>query len=263
MKDAGFSVGGVDVAIDPKLPFMGYTRPSGEGFQVVISGAAVESGMLEGLLVHEFSHVYRMKTNHPSHDGRIVADVLKRLERQAESEEYRRRILHDLVNHIQDLYADDISIPAMKEAGYASEEQLAAFFQDWVKDAPVTPDDTERDAWANASILVNNARAIAQLERHRIEDIEGRAGEANTRFLRAVPRAARGHFEPFRRILADLPMSLTEAEYRRILTGYVDRFLELVRALRLVSSNADERDVSIFRREIDEWASEPPMHGGD
>ncbi len=54
MRDAGYNIGkDVDVVVDPKLPFMGYTVPQSGRFKIVVSGMTVESGLLEGLLVHE------------------------------------------------------------------------------------------------------------------------------------------------------------------------------------------------------------------
>src|SRR6266516_4683837 len=67
MTSAGFKVGNnVKVTVDPELPFMGYTMPQGRGFTIVVAGGAIGSGMLEGLLVHEMSHKYRIETIHPT-----------------------------------------------------------------------------------------------------------------------------------------------------------------------------------------------------
>src|SRR5437870_11119979 len=69
MKKTGFDIGTkVKVVVDPKLPFMGYTMPQGGNFTIVVSGGAVGSGILEGLLVHDMWHVYSIQTNHPSHN---------------------------------------------------------------------------------------------------------------------------------------------------------------------------------------------------
>src|SRR3990170_7954035 len=79
MEKAGYAIGdNVSVVVDPDLPFMGYTFPSGGRFTIVASGAAVDSGMLEGLLVHEISHIYRMKSKHPSHDAEIINAAIAR-----------------------------------------------------------------------------------------------------------------------------------------------------------------------------------------
>src|SRR5437762_14369346 len=73
MRKAGYDIGTkVKVVVDPQLPFMGYTMPQGGNFTIVVSGGAVGSGLLEGLLVHEMSHVYRIRTNHPSHNSQIL-----------------------------------------------------------------------------------------------------------------------------------------------------------------------------------------------
>ena len=266
MRDAGFDVGGaVRVAVDPKLPFMGYSRPQGDGFQVVVSGAAVGSGMLEGLLIHEMSHIYRMQTGHPSHDGRIISDVLEQVGKHRLSEDYRQKIAHEIINHIEDLYADDISLAVMKDRAFVSEDRLVAFLQDWVKDSPVRSQDATRDAWVNASLLVNNARALAQMDRHHIDDLGGRAATANRRFLSRLPPEAAQHFERFCNFLADLPKDLTDAKYRRMLSGYLEDFLKLVEVLQAPFRQvpSEESEETILRREIEEWATDPPMHGGD
>src|SRR5437667_9927702 len=73
MKKAGYDIGTkVKVVVDPQLPFMGYTMPQGGNFTIVVSGGAIGSGLLAGLLIHEMSHIYRMQTNHPSHNGQIL-----------------------------------------------------------------------------------------------------------------------------------------------------------------------------------------------
>ena len=110
MENAGYAIrGDVRVLVDPNLGFMGYTFPKDEKFTIVVSGAAVESGLLEGLLVHELSHVYRIVAKHPSHNGEIINEVMGPFERQGFTREYQQKIMHDLVNHLEDLYADDIA----------------------------------------------------------------------------------------------------------------------------------------------------------
>lgn len=228
MRRAGFEIGDrVSVVIDPRLPFMGYTFPEGDGFRIVASGMALESGLVGGLLIHEMSHIYRMQTNHPSHNGRIIDEVVKGLEKQALSDEYRQRIIHELVNHIQDLYADDIALRVFREGGFLPMEQLTGFLQDWVKDEPVASDDEGRDRWVNAAIVVNNARAIAQMARHGIEDMGGRAAATNERFLSRMSPLASSQFEYFRDLMVNLEEDITEREYRRLLTRYLKRFLQI------------------------------------
>src|SRR5690348_13154258 len=202
MKKAGYDIGTkVKVVVDPQLPFMGYTMPQGGNFTIVVSGGAVGSGLLEGLLVHEMSHVYRIQTNHPSHNGQILQEAVDNLGKKTMLRDSQQKIVHDLLNDIQDLYADDISFKVLRNTPMMESDQMTKFLQDWVKDEPAKSNDPVMDGWVNASILTHNARAIAQMERHKVEDIGGRAEQANKKFLSQVSTRVAGRFEYFRNLL--------------------------------------------------------------
>jgi hypothetical protein len=226
MKEAGFEISSpVQVVVDPQLPFMGYTTPQGSRFRIVVSGMAVDSGMLEGLLVHEMSHIYRMQTKHPSHDVRLIEGVVNNVGRQALSHDYHQRTIRELVNHIEDLYADDIAIKVIERGGLVSNGQLSRFFQGMVKDEPVASNNTRRDSWFNSSIMVNNARAIGQIRRHRIEDTDDKAMTLSKRFLSRAPAAISKQFEYFKNLFTNLKENISEDDYRRLLTDYLNSFL--------------------------------------
>jgi len=228
MKKTGFDIGTkVKVVVDPKLPFMGYTMPQGGNFTIVVSGGAVGSGLLEGLLVHEMSHVYRIQTNHPSHNGQILEEAIDNLGKKTVLRDYQQKIVHDLLNDIQDLYADDISFKVLRSSPIMESDQMTRFLQDWVKDEPVKSRDGVMDSWINASIMTHNARAIAQMARHRVEDIGSRAEQANKRFLSQVSPRVAGRFEYFRNLLGNLREDMTAAEYRVLLADYLRQFLEI------------------------------------
>jgi len=228
MKKTGFDIGTkVKVVVDPKLPFMGYTMPQGGNFTIVVSGGAVGSGLLEGLLVHEMSHVYRIQTNHPSHNGQILEEAIDNLGKKTVLRDYQQKIVHDLLNDIQDLYADDISFKVLRSSPIMESDQMTRFLQDWVKDEPVKSRDGVMDSWINASIMTHNARAIAQMARHRVEDIGSRAEQANKRFLSQVSPRVAGRFEYFRNLLRNLREDMTAAEYRVLLADYLRQFLEI------------------------------------
>src|SRR5437867_2513949 len=165
---------------------------------------AVKSGMLEGLLAHEMSHIYRMRTKHPSHNPRIIEQVTDRVTNGAATKDYQRKILHNLVNNVEDLYADDIAFKVIRKAGLLTAEQASEFLQSWVEDRPAESRDAMRVRWENAWSLANNARAIAQMARHGIDDAGGRAAAANDRLLSRMSPGARGHFEYLRNLLASL-----------------------------------------------------------
>ena len=226
MREAGFDIGdNVEVAVDPRLPIMGYTMSGQDSrFRITVSGMAVKSGMLEGLLAHEMSHIYRMRTKHPSHNPRIIQEATDRVTDGGAIKDYQRKILHNLVNNVEDLYADDIAFKVIRKAGLLTPDQASEFLQSWVEDRPAESRDATRVRWENAWSLANNARAIAQMSRHGIEDTGGRAAAANDRLLSRLGSPARRPFEYFRELLANLKEEITEGEYRELLVGYLGRF---------------------------------------
>jgi hypothetical protein len=228
MRKAGYDIGTkVKVVVDPKLPFMGYTMPQGGNFTIVVSGGAVGSELLEGLLIHEMSHVYRIETNHPSHNGQIIEEAVDNLGKKTILRDYQQKIVHDLLNDIQDLYADDISFKVLRNTPIMESDQMTRFLQDWVKDEPAKSRDPVMDSWINASIMTHNARAIAQMARHRVEDIGDRAEQANKRFLSQVSPRVSGPFEYYRNLLENLREDMTAEEYRKLLADYLRQFLEI------------------------------------
>src|SRR2546426_7781072 len=228
MRKAGYDIGTkVKVVVDPNLPFMGYTMPQGGDFTIVVSGGAVGTGLLEGLLVHEMSHVYRIQTNHPSHNSQILEEAIDNLGKKTVLRDYQQKIGHDLLNDIQDLYADDISFKVLRNSPIMESDQMTRFLQDWVKDEAAKTRDPAMDSWINASIMTHNARAIAQMARHRVEDIDGREEDANKKFLSQVTPRVAGRFEYFRNLLENLREDMTAEEYRRLLADYLRQFLDV------------------------------------
>src|SRR5437016_4306411 len=228
MRKAAYDIGTkVKVVVDPQLPFMGYTIPQGGNFTIVVSGGAVGSGLLEGLLVHEMSHIYRIRSNHPSHNGQILEEAIDNIGKRVVLRDHQQKIVHDLLNDIQDLYADDISFKVIRNSPILASDQMTRFLQDWVKDEPVRSHDGVMDSWINASIMTHNARAIAQMARHRVEDTGGRAEQANKSFLSQVSPSVAGRFEYFRNLLQNLREDMTAEEYRSLLADYLRQFLEI------------------------------------
>lgn len=229
MRKAGFDPGeSIKVSVDPRLPFMGYSRPDGDGYSVVVSGGAVESELLEGLLMHELSHIYRMRTGHPSHDAQVVGEAVGGLQGFDLRPDYKQKVIYDLTNNIQDLYADDIAIRVMRKEGLARPEQLSRFFQDWVKEEVVAGRDATKARWLNGWTMANNARALAQMARHGVQDLDGRASDANRRFLGKVDPSIAGRFGYFLDLMTNLREDITGDGYRRLLTEYLGTFVEMV-----------------------------------
>jgi len=101
-----------------------------------------------------------------------------------------------------------------------------------VKDEPVRSGNAVRDSWENASVLVHNARAVAQMKRHNVEDVGDKAARANQHFLDESPREFAESFKTFRDTLTRLRENMTGDEYRKLLAVHLEHFLSLVRATR-------------------------------
>lgn len=240
MRDAGYPLdeSRVKIAIDEKLPFMGYTREDGTDNHhiIVVSGFAVKSGMFIGLLVHEMSHIYRTAAFHPSHDQKIIGGEIGHFLKQGLAKDYEKKTLLDAVNHLEDLYADDIAFKVFRKndnvIGAPSARDLIAFFQDMVRDRTVRSGNAAKDSWSNASILLDNASALASMKRHNVEDIGSIATRANRRFLAEAGLGVEKEFDYFYKLMIDLREEVSASEFRKLFREYVKRFLSLVEAIR-------------------------------
>ena len=225
MTEAGYKIPDtVKISVDPQLPFMGYTMPTRTGFNIVVSGGDLGSGMLEGLIMHEMGHIYRMTTNHPSHDAEILEETIRRL---GNLRDYQQKIIHNLLNDIQDLYADDLLLKVLRKSPVISMDQMTEFLQSWVKDTPAKSKNPVMDHWINASTMAHNARAIAQMKRHGIEDVGGLAAKANQSFLGQVSPDIAKASDFFQKTLVNLREDMTENDYRKLLAAYLDRFARI------------------------------------
>ncbi len=226
MKNAGYAISdSMQVVVDPKLPIMGYTMPINGSYRTVVAGGALETGMLDGLLLHEMSHIYRMQNHHPSHNPKVIDAVIKSLPEAAQSKDYQRKTVGNIVNNIEDLYADDISTRVMRESKLYKPEIMSNFLQENIEDKPVKMRDARRERWANTAIMVDNARALGQMRRHRFEDTGGKGEGANKRFLEQVSPKIAAKYPYFLNLIVNLREDLTEEGYRMLLTEYLNTFI--------------------------------------
>jgi hypothetical protein len=233
MEQAGFTINQeVKVFVDEKLPFMGYTSRQWRSHIIVVSGFAVKSPMLEGLLTHELSHVYRTITDHPSHSERLIGNlVLSFTDGHSLGRDYEQEILHQAINHIEDLYADDIVFRVLardRDVAFPS-EQFGEFFLGWIKEEPVRSRLHRRDQWINASILLNNSFAISNMERHRMAErwVE-KARSINELLLNRVKPSAAIRFSYFNKFMVSLREEISENDFREEMTEYLQNLLALV-----------------------------------
>jgi hypothetical protein len=228
MARAGFELDQpVEVMVDKNLPFMGYTSRDWQKHVIVVSGFAAKSPMLEGLLAHELSHVYRNITNHPSHNEKLLESVVVTFARLHDlSEDYQSDILHQAINHIQDLYADDIAIRVLtaNQNKAATLDVLGEFFLGWIREEPVESNSSPKDAWLNAGMLLNNCFAVSNIQRRKVESFYEKAESLNNRFLMKIGPRARRSFGYFNHFMVNLKERVAEEEFLNQMNEYLERF---------------------------------------
>jgi len=241
MARAGFGIDeDVSVVVDRNLPFMGYTSRQWQKHTIVVSGMAVRSGMLKGLLAHELSHVYRNVTEHPSHDEHIIAQLASSfISNYKLDADYQRQILHQVINHVQDLYADDITMKILAtDNGLFDPKQLEGFFIEWIKKEPVKTDVNKRDRWANAAIMLSNSFALSNMQRQNINDHDRRAKLKSDAFLSRISREAAKEFSYFNDFMVGLKDQVTEAEFQQEMKEYLARFFQVVQNMQVQHSRS-------------------------
>jgi len=231
MSDAGFRLkNSVEVVVDENLPFMGYSTGRREKNLIVVSGMALNSGMVEGLLVHEMSHAYRTETNHPSHNHALLDDVLGSfMANHGIKADYQIEIVQRIVNHVQDLYADDIAFRVFEKSKnpLVSPDRMSNFFLDWIRTSRVRSADKVKERWMNASIMLNNCFAVSNLERHKMKDAGNKVAATNQKFLDTFDPEVSEEFAYFKNFMVNLKEDVTDSEFREQISEYAHRFLEL------------------------------------
>ena len=231
MKDAGFEIPDkLDVLVDPKLPFMGYSTKRGGSNIIVVAGEVLRSGMIEGLLVHEMSHIYRTNIHHPSHNRRLLDKVGKQIGRENHlTRSYEISVIQEAINHVQDLYADDIAFRVFQEGTFPT-NRIFDFFLGWINDRPVAQRD-EESVWRNIQIMLNNSFVTSDMARHKVPDIDGRAEAKIKEFLAHSNDRMKKEFSYFREFMTNLKEDPTEGEFEENLTAYLQRIISCARDL--------------------------------
>jgi hypothetical protein len=141
---------------------------------------------------------------------------------------YEQEVLRQAINHVQDLYADDIAIRVLAYDDTRL-QQLGDFFLGWIKERSATSGMSRKDQWINASILLNNSFAISNMERHKAagEQIE-KARLSNVRFLNRIRPTAAIRFDYFNRFMVSLKEDVSEAGFREQMEEYLRNILSLV-----------------------------------
>jgi len=230
MRDSGYVIKGkIEVSVDPKLPFMGYSTQRQEGHIIVVAGAALKSGSIEGLLIHEMCHIYRTEKGHLSHNNQLVNHIGTQVIHENElDKDYQIKVIQQAVNHVQDLYADDLAFQVFRKAGAFTPEQAHSFFLDWINDTPLE-EKSSKDRWQNVGTMLNNCFAVSNLARHKIPDISNQVENAAQRFLSKVNERMRSEFSYFGDFMTNLTEDITREQFEKDLTEYLTRITLLAK----------------------------------
>lgn len=227
MKNAGYEIPvDVTVSVDPELQFMGYTTEKDGVPHIVVAQFALHSGMAINLLVHELSHVYRIQSNHPSHDAAFLTAISSWIMQGKILYEFQGRVLENILNHLQDLYADDISFKIFSKN--TPQKDLNEFFLTWIHEHSKAKDAIQR-SWENADNIVSAAFAAANLERHGIKDTDGKVAKAVEQFLEKSGQEKKEKFKFFKDFMVLLPEEVTKKQFEKLLIAYLSEFLKLTK----------------------------------
>lgn len=135
------------------IPIMGATKTMRGRHTLFVSGDALASGMLDGLIAHEMGHMILTEKRHPSHDPA----VLRRMRGTVAFPKDGQSVLGQAFNHVQDIYADDLAFQA------GLDHRAYGFFGGWIR-ANLQRSGASR--WHDLGLTVSNGFALGNLARH-------------------------------------------------------------------------------------------------
>ena len=230
LKKSGFPLfENIFVGIDSTLPFMGYTTVNKNNEPlIVVSKMAIDSGNVVGLLVHEMGHIYQTEQKHPSHNFPMLEKAIDYALQGEKLSSFQSDVLHNIVNCIEDIYADDVSFEIFKKFPQKTFplEKMNEFFLSWVH-KPLTVK-TQHETWQNAEFVVDAAFAKANLVRNAIVDTDEKMEKEIEIFLQHVDSKNAKLYEYFETFFIQLPKTISETEFGRMVIEYIRTFLTLI-----------------------------------
>ncbi len=221
MLETGYKINSpVKIKVDRKLNIMGYSKKEKDCHLIVVSEWSLESGMVEGLILHELAHIYFMERGAVTHRSEILERILERFSRLEGLRTREREYLIEAYNHLQNIIVDDIVFRVIDERMV---DAVRSFFQQWVTDK------TTGDPVSDAAILCRNAFAIASLKRRNLIDDNDFVLKVNKRFIEKLGGNAKREFEWIERFLENAKSSENEEEFAGMLESYFERIIGLMR----------------------------------
>lgn len=172
------------------IPIMGATKSAKDHHTLFVSVGALRSGALDGLVAHEMGHMILTESGHPSHSPVVFEQIGKAVRIPSAA----TAVFGEAFNHIQDIYADDLSFLAGLDG------RAYAFFSRWVTGHR---DSSRRDRWWNVGVSVSNGFALGNLVRHHLLQPGDKLWEEARSFDRRVRMRA---VDDFAKFFASLPL---------------------------------------------------------
>lgn len=195
MKDAGYELhNNISIEVDSDLQFMGYAKMDESNCSIVVAGWALDSDMLNGLILHELAHIYYTEINSPSHQADIINEIMNKIIEHEGLSNLEARSLNEGLNHLQNIIVDDIVFQLMNNK--RERKLIQNFFVTWMSDQPTG------NTLLDASLLARNAFALASLKRRNIfSDVAEQMNNKNKQFLSFYTHADKMKFEAFENFL--------------------------------------------------------------
>jgi hypothetical protein len=192
-----------------------WTGHDAEKHVLNISRQAATSAMARELALHEYAHMRRHESGHPSHTQSTEEALYLAL---AGKSVEQRRLTHcyQIANHMKDIYADDITLEVGSPGKLVDflESSLASALVD-VPGRPPSEVTHPQDPAADPEITaVNAAFALALVERHDLVDRDHRIYDLADAAANDAPNVSVDRFRRQFRSLAENP---DESEYRQAL----------------------------------------------
>jgi hypothetical protein len=221
MRKRGYEIRSkVRIKVDRKLNIMGYTKREGDSYTIFVSEWSLESGMLDGLILHELAHVYFIERSSVTHRADMVSELLDNISKLEGLRKREVEYLLEAYNHLQNIIVDDLVFELIDST---MERNVKSFFQQWVTDKATG------DPVADAAILCRNAFAIASLKRRNLLRDNDFASTVNRRFLDKLGRNARKDFDWIERFLESVNPNVSEEKFRSMLEQYFERIIGAMR----------------------------------
>lgn len=183
-----------------------------------MSQQAATSAMARELTLHEFAHMHRWESGHPSHTQSTEEALFLALAGRSVE---RRKVKHcyQIANHMKDIYADDLTLAVVPSS------KLVAFMESQLASAVADRPTRQPDQWTRLTATtdpevtaINAAFALALLERHDLLHRDHRIYDLVHAANRDAPSIG---LEAFKQRFADLDADVDESQFRKALVDAV------------------------------------------